>query len=75
MSKQMQNDAPSLFNRWVDANYALPPGQYTHEQLRELLWRAWSAACNRLEVENRRLHEEMARLQLDITLRDDEAQY
>jgi hypothetical protein len=36
----------AIFNRWVDKNAALPPGHYTHDQLRSLLWLAWNAALD-----------------------------
>ena len=34
------------FNKWVNTHCALPSGQYSHEQLRHLLWLSWSAAID-----------------------------
>jgi hypothetical protein len=46
MNNEQQGAVVGAFNRWVDANCALPAGHYTHDQLRMLLWLAWMAAID-----------------------------
>jgi hypothetical protein len=36
----------AIFNQWIDENAALPAGQYTHDQLRALMWLSWNAALD-----------------------------